>query len=214
MSRKREESRRKLIEAAREVFAERGIRETPIELICEKAGFTRGAFYSNFQSKEDLFRAVWEIETTQRNQRAVEAIAAVTDLPLPDDVESLRSLVGEIARRYVTFNAGDETWFALLLEYRLQGLRQEELRPQVRAVYQNCLEEFTMAIEEFLTRVGITLAVDVRYAAQAVLALYYEAMATNLLHGLPLTKDNEFLTEVMPRLLSGLLAPSRTPEQP
>lgn len=214
VSRKREESRRKLIAAAREVFAQRGIRETPIELICEKAGFTRGAFYSNFQSKEDLFLAVWEIETAQRNQRAIEAITAVTDLPLPDDVDSLRSIIGEMARHFVTFDTEDETWFALLLEYRLQGLRQEELRPQVRAVYQHSVEEFATTIEEFLTRAGITLAVDVRYAAQAVLALYSEALATNLLQDLPLNKDNEFLTEVMPRLLSGLLAPAPRPEYP
>jgi AcrR family transcriptional regulator len=211
ISRKREESRRKLIEAARETFAQRGIRETPVELICEKAGFTRGAFYSNFQSKEDLFLAVWEIETAQRNQRVAEAIAAVSELPLPHDVDGLRSAIADMARRYVTLNAGDETWFALLLEYRLQGLRQEELRPQVMTVYEHSIQELATVIEKFLDRVGIELTVHVRYVAQAILALYNEALLVNLLRDFPLTEDNEFLTEVIPRLLSGLLPAAPAP---
>jgi AcrR family transcriptional regulator len=217
-SRNREESRRRLIEAARDVFAQRGIRETPIELICERAGFTRGAFYSNYQSKEDLFFAVWEVETAERQRRVATAITATVDLPLPNDVDALRSVIAEMARRYIMLNTEDETWFALLLEYRLQGLRREELRPRVTEVYHQGVEEFATVIQQFVTRAGIRLSVDVYYVAKTVLALYNEALITNLLQDLPLTEDNEFLTEVIPRLLSGLLLPTPaapgTPEEP
>jgi AcrR family transcriptional regulator len=41
--------------AASEVFAESGFDGASVEAICERAGFTRGAFYSNFASKEELF---------------------------------------------------------------------------------------------------------------------------------------------------------------
>ncbi|MGH2720306.1 MAG: TetR/AcrR family transcriptional regulator, partial [Actinomycetota bacterium] len=58
----REESRARtralLIEAAGKVFAERGFTAASVEEIAGLAGFSRGAFYSNFASKDDLFLAV------------------------------------------------------------------------------------------------------------------------------------------------------------
>src|SRR5882672_9783732 len=51
-------TRAKLVESAGEVFAERGFYGASVEEITERAGFSRGAFYSNFASREDLFLAV------------------------------------------------------------------------------------------------------------------------------------------------------------
>jgi len=47
----------RLIESAGKVFAERGFYGASVEEITERAGFSRGAFYSNFTSREDLFLA-------------------------------------------------------------------------------------------------------------------------------------------------------------
>jgi AcrR family transcriptional regulator len=56
----RDDTREKLFEAAAEVFEERGIGAASIETIAAAAGFTRGAFYSNFESKDDLIVAMIE----------------------------------------------------------------------------------------------------------------------------------------------------------
>ncbi len=56
----RDATREKLFEAAAEVFEERGIGAASIETIAAAAGFTRGAFYSNFESKDDLIVAMLE----------------------------------------------------------------------------------------------------------------------------------------------------------
>src|SRR3546814_7603493 len=53
--RRREATRQRLLDAAAEVFAEVGLDATSVEAVCERAGFTRGAFYSNFASKEEMF---------------------------------------------------------------------------------------------------------------------------------------------------------------
>ena len=53
-SRRREQTRARLLDAAHEVFAEVGMDAASVEMICERAGFTRGAFYSNFATKDDL----------------------------------------------------------------------------------------------------------------------------------------------------------------
>jgi AcrR family transcriptional regulator len=54
ISARRQATRERVLEAAGEVFAERGFHGASVEDICERAGFTRGAFYSNFSSKDDL----------------------------------------------------------------------------------------------------------------------------------------------------------------
>ena len=52
---RRAETRQALIDAAARVFVERGFVGASVEAIAERAGYTRGAFYSNFASKEELF---------------------------------------------------------------------------------------------------------------------------------------------------------------
>jgi AcrR family transcriptional regulator len=52
---KQAETRRRLLDAAERVFLRRGLQGSSVEEIAAEAGFTRGAFYSNFKSKDELF---------------------------------------------------------------------------------------------------------------------------------------------------------------
>src|SRR5690606_23191093 len=54
-TRRRETTRRRLLDAAAQVFAEVGLDAASVEAVCDRAGFTRGAFYSNFETKDQLF---------------------------------------------------------------------------------------------------------------------------------------------------------------
>jgi len=69
----REETRHRLFEAAAGVFAEYGVGAATVEQIASAAGFTRGAFYSNFTSKEELAVAMLEdhLEHSQASNRAL-----------------------------------------------------------------------------------------------------------------------------------------------
>jgi TetR/AcrR family transcriptional regulator, transcriptional repressor for nem operon len=67
------ETRRALLRAAREAFAEEGLEGPSLDAICARAGFTRGAFYVHFRSREDLVVAV--IEETLRE--FVDGVVAV-----------------------------------------------------------------------------------------------------------------------------------------
>jgi AcrR family transcriptional regulator len=57
---KRAETRARLLEGARAVFARRGYHAATVDEVAQEAGFTTGALYSNFKGKEDLFLAVVE----------------------------------------------------------------------------------------------------------------------------------------------------------
>jgi len=61
-SARRDATRERVLDAARDVFAERGVIGGTVEEICERAGFTRGAFYSNFVDKADVVEALIERE--------------------------------------------------------------------------------------------------------------------------------------------------------
>ena len=65
---RREATRRRLIDAAVHEFAARGIDATSVEQISEAAGFTRGAFYSNFADKDELILAIVEDAHTATNR--------------------------------------------------------------------------------------------------------------------------------------------------
>jgi AcrR family transcriptional regulator len=56
----RDETRRRLFQAAAQVFAEQGVGAATVEQVTSAAGFTRGAFYSNFATKEELAVAMLE----------------------------------------------------------------------------------------------------------------------------------------------------------
>src|SRR6266568_6891513 len=58
---KKAQTRERLIEAAAKVFAEKGFAATSLDEVADTAGLTKGAVYSNFENKEDLVRAVLEI---------------------------------------------------------------------------------------------------------------------------------------------------------
>ncbi|MGH6777756.1 MAG: TetR/AcrR family transcriptional regulator [Bradyrhizobium sp.] len=70
----RDDTREKLFEAAARVFEEQGIGRASIEVIAAAAGFTRGAFYSNFTSKDELIIAMLEDHVAQSVRRNLELL--------------------------------------------------------------------------------------------------------------------------------------------
>src|SRR5579863_5893331 len=64
-----EATRARLIQAAEKIFARDGFEAAKLEEIAADAGYTRGAFYANFDSKEDLFLALLEREITARIEK-------------------------------------------------------------------------------------------------------------------------------------------------
>jgi AcrR family transcriptional regulator len=86
MAERSEETREALLAAARALFAERGFAGVGTEEIVGAARLTRGALYHHFESKEDLFRAVYE----DVERELVERIAADA-LPAADPLEMLQS---------------------------------------------------------------------------------------------------------------------------
>ncbi|QUQ67957.1 TetR/AcrR family transcriptional regulator [Kutzneria sp. CA-103260] len=205
VTRRRAQTRERLIEAAYEVFAEHGIRDAPVELICERAGFTRGAFYSNFDSKEQLFLAVHEVQAQERIDRlrvSVDAAIEAADIADPDVATDVLRQTGEL---FMESLASDRTWYQLNVEFSAQALRQEDLRPltaDAETRFQDALSEILLTT---LDRLGRRLTVDVHSAVLTIIALYEATLKRAILRG---TDDRHYVTEVLPRLFAALIVPT------
>ncbi|MVU83002.1 TetR family transcriptional regulator [Nocardia sp. ET3-3] len=140
MRRRRSETRQRLLDAAFEAFADEGFGRCSVEQVCERAGFTRGAFYSNFTSLEELFLAMWE----QRSGRMLAEAAAVLDAPGGVAVDPRRAVEQVLAAVPV-----DDKWFRITSEFTAHALRNPALRQVMVA-----REE---AIAAALTPVVVTL---------------------------------------------------------
>ena len=79
---RREATRGALLEAATELFAERGYAGVGTQEIVQRAGVTRGALYHHFRDKEDLFRAVYERVEQELTERITTGIPLGSDDPI------------------------------------------------------------------------------------------------------------------------------------
>lgn len=204
-TRRRAETRQRLVDVAYDVFAEVGIRDAPVELICERAGFTRGAFYSNFASKEALFLAVYEVQMAWRLDRLRTAIDAAVQAVDPAAPDASDRLVSGAGLAFMESLASDKTWHLLIVEFRAQALRQPELHQPTAAAEERFRTELAEIMQQTLDRVGLRLAVEPLAAVLTITRLYEVMLEHEILDD---TAHGDYLTEVLPRLFGALLVPS------
>ncbi|MFH6690714.1 helix-turn-helix domain-containing protein [Cellulosimicrobium funkei] len=171
LSRRRERTRERLLDAAYGLFAEHGINGTSIEAVCEAAGFTRGAFYSNFESKESLFLALTEREIRTRMRNLEAAVEHLPDDPVRDGVIAPDTIAAIVAA--VMADPRDERrWCLMSAELELLALRD----PQVAARFADQEESFRAELAGILTRVltevGMRFAIDPAAATRVLISAY------------------------------------------
>src|SRR6476660_7860312 len=123
-TRRREATRQKLLDAAAQVCAEVGLDAASVEAICERAGFTRGAFYSNFDSKDELFL---ELAGTVARERVQAVRARVLELEQQGGLSGIPEMATEIVQRVLDVSADDRLGVLLMNEIRIHSLRNPQL---------------------------------------------------------------------------------------
>lgn len=202
---RRAETRRRLIEAAHEVFGEHSIRDAPVELICQRAGFSRGAFYSNFENKEQLFLALFVEETQGRTERLRRVIADTVDPANVSDEASLRDSVRQVCELCAEPLVADKNWYMLISEFRAQALRQPELREHARVELNRLADDVGQVLLETLDQLGMKLTVSTRDAVHTLGALAEAAIAQASFAELDSANETSFMIEALPRLTSALV---------
>jgi AcrR family transcriptional regulator len=149
-------TRARLLEAAGDVFAEKGFRGATITDVADRAGYTIGAVYSNFESKDALFRALM----TERLEQLESDLAAA----FGDEGADLRGSVDErIERELDRLQAAEDAvparWWRLVSEYRAYVRDQPEANAELSALDRRCREIIARHVDRFAADVGIDLPI-------------------------------------------------------
>jgi AcrR family transcriptional regulator len=125
-----EETQTKILNAAEATFAEQGFEKTQLEEVAARAGYTRGAIYAHYASKEDLFLALME-------HRVLTKFTAIRQVIEAEPEVSKRP---GIFKRWLTTQLSDHTWGTLMLEFKLYALRRQQSREKLLNMYDRMLK--------------------------------------------------------------------------
>ncbi|KAA5828470.1 TetR/AcrR family transcriptional regulator [Saccharopolyspora hirsuta] len=146
MTKRRGQTRQRLLDAALVVFAAEGFGRSTIEQVCDRAGYTRGAFYSNFASLEELFLAMWE----RHSRRMLAEVEAALDAARTAGVDDVRTAV----ERLLDAVPVDDDWYRVTAEFSAHALRNPALRRVVVAREEAIAAAIVPGIEALLNRIG------------------------------------------------------------
>jgi len=147
----RDEVRGRLLAAAVAEFTERGYDDARLEEIAAAAGFTKGAVYSNFGGKRELFAAVLS------DRAASERGTILDDV---ENAEDIGAAIGAAARHVARRIVEDPARGRLGLEFAARATRDEQVRSVVAPMRREQREAAAEAIAEVADRSGTPLAVD------------------------------------------------------
>jgi AcrR family transcriptional regulator len=157
-----EHTRNLLLDAAEEVVARQGFGAAALEVIADAAGYTRGAIYSHFGTKEELFLAVME----RRLQRFLDGFADIVD-----SFHSLSDLdVDKLADRWRDLTIGRPDSAALGYEFTLFLLRNPDARARVAAQRQETVHSLADYIAAHIEQLGGRLRVPAQTLARLLIA--------------------------------------------
>jgi AcrR family transcriptional regulator len=172
--RRRADTVERLLDAALETFADLGFAAASVEDICRRGGFTRGAFYSSFRTKDELFAALFNRETARNLARAEEQLVGLED---EDDPVSVA-----VERCLSTFRA-DRTWVLVHTEYALYAARHPQAAAALRRHAEELHRRLTALIEAAAERIGLRLTLPANRLARIVLALHDGVVIREVLGG-------------------------------
>jgi AcrR family transcriptional regulator len=155
-----------IVLAADRLFVEQGFHATSVDQIAAAAGYTKGAVYSNFDAKEDVFFAVYE----RRVQQGVEEIERAIERT-PDAPAMIVALATDTGHR----RGRDDRWLATFFEFWAHVVRRPALRERFAELHTRTRLPGDEALAQFARERGIDLR-----ASPAAVILAIQAMSVGL----------------------------------
>jgi AcrR family transcriptional regulator len=189
----RAETRQRVLDAAAAAFETRGFDKASIDDIAAGAGLTKGAVYSSFRTKEELFVAVMNRQIDERIRDVTDAIATVT--AGADAVHAIAAAVTAATYR-------DPGWHVAFLEFWTKAMRTPALRQSLAVQRRRAREIIAEKIQQHADALGIDLPLSPAGIAITILALSNGLAVEQLLD----------TTHADPALLDDILSALMIPE--
>jgi AcrR family transcriptional regulator len=196
-ARRREMTRRHLLDAAAQVFAREGFHRASLDDVAATAGFTKGAVYSNFANKDELFLAVFEDRYAQE-QTEMRRVLTEDEQPyeLGNQSEVFEQVRGVIDRTW------DDDWTALYLEFVLHARRNAHAAQKLAESVQRQRAMTTKMLEDAYESVGYEPDRPVEVLATIAVGLF-DGLALGRLAD-PSAFDDEMLTHFLYFMVSSI----------
>ncbi|QYG11809.1 MULTISPECIES: TetR/AcrR family transcriptional regulator [unclassified Microbacterium] len=167
-TRSRENTRARLLEAAAQVFAEVGLDGASVEAVCERAGFTRGAFYSNFESKDELFlmlaASVSEVRVNAVRTRVEELTAAGALVEGCDPID--------LVQQIMELGGDDRLGVMLLSEIRIRALRDARFGEAYLAQECEMVSSIAQIVDDIISAGLLRLRLPAEIAARMLMIIW------------------------------------------
>ena len=131
---RQQRTREDLVDAAERLFSGQGFHATSLDAVAAEAGYTKGAVYSNFESKEDLFFAVYERRVDARVEQLEHAVRSASSAS-----EAMEGMLPGGRQR----PEADDGWLAVFFEFWAHVLRHPELRERFARQHRRVIEPLT-----------------------------------------------------------------------
>lgn len=163
-TKRRPETRQRVLDAALEVFAEMGYQAASIEDICRRAGYTRGAFYSNFASRDELFLALYDAQTA----RVLSERTAMAEAVAPEELT-----IERIARIVAHIDEAERKWYLVHAEFMLYAFRNPAAASALAERDAQLRHEFAEVLGATLRSVGLRTCgdADIEQLAKMIIAV-------------------------------------------
>jgi AcrR family transcriptional regulator len=158
----RAQTRRRLLQAASEVFAQRGYDRASLDDVASAAGLTKGAVYSSFASKDDLFYALMRERIGERLALVAEAVERRATVP--DMARDAGSGLAELM-------SSQRDWHLLFIEFWARAVRDPELHDEFARERRSVRGLIARFLEALAVEAGVDLPAPAEQLAVAVLAL-------------------------------------------
>jgi AcrR family transcriptional regulator len=158
----RDQTRTRLLDAADAVFVERGFHAASVDEVAERAGFSKGAVYSNFENKDELFLAVLERRSESR------ALAIEADVPADQPIGDQAIKAGNA---FFEVFLEQSQWSLLQMEFAVYAARQPHLRERFAARNRRMHSTITELIKRHLDALGLQAPLPEEDLATIVFAL-------------------------------------------
>ncbi len=202
-SARRQKTRARLLDAAFEIFAEKGVHASSVEMITEAAGFTRGAFYSNFSTKEELFFALMERENALRIDQLQVGVAEYLGPFAEQGVGITDEVVGTVIANVLELQSDDRRWCLVQSEFLLLAMRDADVARWYLDFQNQFFVELTAIVVDALASVSRRFVIDPVEAVRIIAELCASAEQNAILAAdeRPLA---ERVSESMPALVLAL----------
>ncbi len=192
----RAQTRERLLQAAGEVFAKHGYERASLDDIAAAAGLTKGAVYSSFASKDELFYALMREHIDERLGLVASAISL--EPTLAGATRNARAALAE-------FISTQADWQLLFIEFWVRAMRDPRLREEFARQRRAARAPITRFVEQQAAQLGIELHAPADQIAVAVLALTNGIAIEQLAD--PEAVDPSLFATTLGLLLDGLQIP-------